>query len=506
MDWTWKNTGFATIWRTVLLCLFLAVTGCMYRGYPQYVIEERQQVPVAPLSVSRSQPEIVPVRFDANQNKEPVPPSVPKPASPSGKEGLPAPVTGSGPALTLDQAINTTLLADPKIRAGLENINQAGADLLTSSLRPNPDLTVGATLLPLNRQFTINQQGGPPQPGADLSYPIDWYLFGKRFAAMASSAAQVRVTEADYGDLVRQRVTQAATTFYDVLQTKALFDLARQDVESLRRVEAATRKAVDAGGRPVVELNRVRLDVLKSEQDLRDAETALVEAKANLRGLLGRRDADPAFDVSGSLEAALTAQPVTVEEALVLAEQNRPDIRSLRLQIDKAARDVHSERAKAYPSITPKVGYLRQIQQKTNGFPDTNLYEFSVDVTLPVSDRNQGNIAKARSVYAQNAFNMEAGLVDLRTEIVGVVQEFRTAYQNAGSVAEEQVRLAREVRDAVEKSFKEGGRSLLEVLDAEKNYRDTYRTYITNRANYWRAAYKYSSAIGQQIITNDKHP
>jgi cobalt-zinc-cadmium efflux system outer membrane protein len=418
-------------------------------------------------------------------------------------ESLPFPRRLATANLTFDQAINATLLADPKIRAGLEAINQANADLLTSSLPPNPDLSFGATLLPLNRPFTIDRQGGPPQPGADIGYPIDWFLFGKRVAAMASAAMGVRVSEADYADLVRMRVRDTATAFYDVVEAKALLDLARQDLENLRRVQAATQKAVDAGGRPLVDLNRTRLEVIKSEQELREAEKTLAVAKAKLRAQMGRRDPDPTFDVSATLEVPVTAQPLPLEEALTLAQENRPDIRSLRLQVDKTDRDIHVERTKAYPSVMPKIGYLRQIQQKTNGFPDANLYEFSVEVTLPFFDRNQGNIAKARSIRTQNAFNLEAGLVDLRSEITEAVQEFRTAYQNAGAVAEEQVRLARDVRDSIEKSFQVGGRTLLEVLDAEREYRDTYRTYIMNRANYWRSLYKFNSAVGRQVLSNE---
>ena len=440
-------------------------------------------------TVRRPEPPVRQASADADQPK----------AGDAKDEPLPAPkLLAAG--TTLDQAINTTLLADPKIRAGLEAINQANADWLTSTLPPNPDLTAGTTLMPLNRPFTVERQGGPPQPTFDLSYPIDWYLFGKRAAAMASTAMGVRVSEADFADLVRQRVTDTATAFYDVVEAKALLDLSRQDVENLRRVLAATQKAVDAGGRPVVDSHRARLDLLKSEQELREAEKTLATAIAKLRAQMGRRSPDPNFDVTASLDLPLTAQPMAVEEALALAEQNRPDIASLRLQIDKANRDIQVEKTKAYPAVTPKIGYIRQIQQKTTGFPDANSYEFFVDVTLPFFDRNQGNIAKARSVLAQNALNLEAGLVDLRAEIVQVVEEFTTAHKNAGAVAEEQVRLARDVRDSIEKAYQAGGRTLLEVLDAERNYRDTYRTYITNRANYWRAVYRFNSAIGKQVL------
>src|SRR5262249_8074292 len=129
------------------------------------------------------------------------------------------PATPGG--LTVDQAINTALIADPRIRAGLEAINQANADLLTSSLRPNPTLSADGQLFPLTRPFTVDRQGGPPQTDYQLSYPIDWFLFGKRAASMASAAAGVRVSEADYADLVRQRVTDVAVGFFDVLEARA---------------------------------------------------------------------------------------------------------------------------------------------------------------------------------------------------------------------------------------------------------------------------------------------
>ena len=198
--------------------------------------------------------------------------------------GLPS----EGVGLTLDQVINTCLIADPKIRAGLEAINQANADALSASLKPNPTMGVSQTLMPLTRPFIVTRQGGPPQFDVGVAYPIDWYLFGKRAAAMVSSCLGVKVSEAEYADLVRQRVQEAATAYYDVLEARALRDLARQDVENLRRVAEVSRIAVENGGRPQVELSRIRLDLLRSEQSLRESDAALVGAKARLRALLGR--------------------------------------------------------------------------------------------------------------------------------------------------------------------------------------------------------------------------
>ena len=417
---------------------------------------------------------------------------------------LPPPRATEPSGLTLDQVINATLIADPKLRAGLEFINQANADALTSSLLPNPILNSDVQLLPLTRLFTVTDQGGPPQTDHAVGYPIDWFLFGKRAAAMASAVAGVRVSEADYADLVRQRVRDAAVAFYDVLEAKGLLDLARNDLENLQKVEAATRRAVEAGGRPTVELNRVRLDVLRSQQTVREAESTLTIARARLRAMFGRQDADPNFEVAGKLDTALIHEPMPVEEAFAIARQNRPDIMSLRLQVEKASKDIRVETTKGCPMVLPQFGYTRQFQEKAIGFPDASSWSAAVSISLPFFDRNQGNIAKANSVMAQNSFNLDAGQVDLRAEIVQAVSELETAYKNAGAVAEEQLRLASEVRDSFQKAYQVGGRTLLEVLDAERNYRETYRAYISNRANYWRAWFRFSAAIGKQVQSHDE--
>jgi cobalt-zinc-cadmium efflux system outer membrane protein len=410
------------------------------------------------------------------------------------------PKTAPGKAITLDRAINTTLLADPIIRAGFETINQANADSLTASLRPNPSLFTDAQLLPLTRPFTPSQTGGPPQMDALLSYPIDWFLFGKRAANMAAAQLGVKASLADFNDLIRRRVTDTAIYYYDMLEAKALLTLAKQDVAYFEQVEAITRRAVVKGGRPEVDLKRIELDLLTSRRTLRETELMLVVAQSHLRAMMGHENSDAAFDVEGDLRTHLSAEPIGVEQAFQLAVENRPDIESNRLRITEALTRVDVENRKAYPDLIPQIGYTRQFQTQALGIPDANSYEIGLTTTLPIINRNQGNRNKALSIVAQSRYQLQASLVNLRAELEQAAQAFRTAYQNATSVAEEQVKLATEVRDTINQAYAAGGRPLLDVLDAERNYRETYRTYITGRANYWRSLYRLNAAIGKQVV------
>jgi cobalt-zinc-cadmium efflux system outer membrane protein len=401
--------------------------------------------------------------------------------------------------MTFDQAVSTTLTADPKIRAGLEQIVQAQGDLLTSSLLPNPSLLVDGLMLP-TRTVTPERTSGPTQTDVFLGMPIDWCLFGKRAAAMASARQGVRQSEFDYADLIRQRVLAAATAFYDVVEAKEFLELARKDAANLKELEEITEKAVKGGNRPVVELNRARLERLKSEQGVRDAESALVSARARLRALFGRTDSDPSFDVSADLDAALTAEAVPLEEAYALALENRPDIQSLRTQVTKADADVVVENRKMYPDITPAFGYTRQFQGQALNQQNADTWNVSVTASVPIFNRNQGNRQKAQAVAVQNRFTLDASMADLRAEVTQAFQEMETARKNAQAIAQEQKTSAQNVLDAITKAYKEiGGRPYVDVLDAQRTYRETYRAYINSRANYWRAVYRFSAAIGKQI-------
>jgi cobalt-zinc-cadmium efflux system outer membrane protein len=418
--------------------------------------------------------------------------------TPRDGQELPAPRTAAPAGISLDHAILATLRADPKLRAALENISQTQADLLTSSLPPNPTLTADALLLPL-RRIRLDQQGGPPQTDLLLAYPIDWFLFGKRAAAIESARLGVDVSAADYADQVRQRVANVIAAYYDLLEARALYDLARQDLETLSRVQTMTAERVKLGGAPAVDLDRARLAVFDARREARNREVALAAALSKFRAFLGPAGADPALDVAGSLDVPNPVNPPSLKEMLALAGQTRPDIISLRRQISKAEAAIRSERAKAWPSLAPSLGYTEQFQHSI-GFRDFPSWDVSINLSLPLFDRNQGNVNKASSTEAQAALSLQAQLSDLRAEIEQTVDAFRIAYANVTTNDPEQLRTARDVRDRIEGSYKAGGKTLLELLDAERAYRDARRTYILGQSTYWHSLHRLNAAVGKQVL------
>jgi len=412
----------------------------------------------------------------------------------------PPPLVPRKTAVTLEDAVAEALAQAPDVLAGSEAVIQARADLQTAAIYPNPSLTVGTTLQAApGTRYSASNPGGPPQYNVDLGIPLDPLLFGKFGAARDSARRAVDVAGADFADLKRQRVGLVASAFFDVLAAKALVSLVRTDLEDLRRVEGLTRKRIDLGGAPPVDLDRARLAVALSVQDVRTAETVDLTARATLRSLLGRIAPETEFDVIGSLEISAPQEPPGLEALLSVAEQARPDMVSLRRQVDRWLAEAHSQSLQGLPQLSVTGGYLFQYQAPV-GLKNLNEWEASLGVTLPLFDRNQGNIAKAESQARQAKFMLDAKRAGVLSELVQSSVGYRAAYAAVVSEDKTQLDLAKTVRDRMEAAYQAGGRTVLEVLDAERAYRDAQRLHVAVQSAYWHALYQINTAVGRAFL------
>lgn len=427
-------------------------------------------------------------------------------ARPEGSDELDFQINDRDDGWNLNQLIALCLSNDPSLGVGFQEIRQAFAEQVTASLKPNPELEILQSLLPLGRPFdaAAGREGGPPQFDVFISYPIDWYLFGKRAAAMRAAAQGRRAAGHEFADLIRERILEVALAYYDVLEQKGLLELAEQDVDNLREVERVTEVAVTNGALPRVELNRIKLDRLSSEQTMRETKRDLNAAKAALLALLGVTDQSADFPVAGDLETFLENFQLDeipdLDQLYLSAQSSRPDIAGLRARVDEARSNIEVEFREQFAEVEPIFGYTRQFQERAIDFPDVSSWAVGLRMTLPINDRNQGNRVRANSELFQQLEELRLGLVELRSELIEVIAELETARENARSTGEEQLQLAEEVRDGIRKAYEAGGRPLIDVLDSQRNFRETFANFINSRADYLRAVQRFNAAMAQQNI------
>jgi cobalt-zinc-cadmium efflux system outer membrane protein len=401
--------------------------------------------------------------------------------------------------LTLAQALQEGLGSDPRVAAEAETVRQAEADVRTASQPPNPSLSLTGTLIPFGSAFTAERQGGPTQLDLELAYPLDWVVFGKRGAAVASARVGLEQARAAFDDFVRQRRIEIAVGFIDVLEAKELVDLARLDASDLDRIQAIARERVAVGGAAAVEVDRTEVAVLEARRELRRREASLRIARAALAATIGRTGADAEFEVEGDLAVGSPGPAPDVEALLSAAEQARPDILARRRGVEKAAAELRLAQRSAWPEVTSRASVSRQYQESL-GFPDASSWGLGLDVTLPLFDRNQGGVARAASTQHQRELELRASLLALRPEIEQAASDYRLAREAVLAEDRAQLEAAGRVRERVQKAYELGGRPLLEVLDAQRVYREAARQGATGRAAFQRAVHRLNAIVGQEVV------
>lgn len=407
--------------------------------------------------------------------------------------------------ITLPLAIQMCVTQNFRLRAGSEKVRQAEADLITASLIPNASLFADYQLIPLQR-VAINNQLGPPQADGILSIPIDWLLFGKRVAAMQAARLGIAVTSADYADLHRLQVGQTVDTFYLILTNEKYLKLAEENLEELEALEKLTVEMAKNKKAGSVELDRIKLAVLEALFEKHERERAFEVSKARLRPLIGL-DTDMEFEVDGALTIPkAVVPPPKLAEAVALAESHRPDLISDRADIERARATIELECRRAKPAVAVSPGWSYQNQHYVDGFRNGSMFDIGLQVSLPITDRNQGNIAKARAREHELRHAYLANRSDAFAEVETAVLNYEDAVEHLGFNTPETLKAAYDLRKNLEDGYRAGDRKLPEMLLAHQAYRERIAHVVEFASDYYRTLNALNMAVGLQAYDPAKDP
>jgi cobalt-zinc-cadmium efflux system outer membrane protein len=394
-------------------------------------------------------------------------------------------------ALTLEQVIREALEKNLWLLAERSNIAISQARVLTARLRPNPVVSVGGDHLDvLGTGFNEINAGGP----TEFSLRTDFLLerAGKRRLRTEAAEAARSVAELEFMNAARGVVLDVQNAFVDALLARDNLALARENLRSLEQIVEINAARVKAGDLAEVELIRSRLAALQFENSVRQAELRLRAALVRLQVLLGRAGPSPSFEVAGELSRPKLS-PV-LEDLQKAAWELRPDLRALRRDGQRAEAELRSQIAVGKVDYSFGSEYRRQ-QVNARG----NSLGVFLSVPLPVFNRNQGEIERARQEQRQIQWRIQGLEAAIAGEVENAYQQFQTARSLLDAIAGQMVGQARDVRGITEFSYTRGEATLLQLLDAERAFNETMQAYNEARAEYARNLYLLEAVSGKEV-------
>ena len=402
----------------------------------------------------------------------------------------PAFAQNTGPtSITLDQAVQIAVQHNHNMLAAQTTIQQAEAEETTANLRPNPSLFADWEYLPLNHSGQNSQYLHDSTEGdIGLSYLIER---GKKRQHRLQAAKDITVqTRSLVTDYERGLTFNTASLFVNAQLAESTLELADKDVKSFQKTVDLSQLRYDKGAISEDDYLKIKLQLLQFETDYQQAELAKVQALSDLRQLLGYESVPADYDVAGPFDY----QPLkgNLEDFQLKALQNRPDLRAAQQGITAARSQYELQRAIGKQDVTVQGNYSH-----VNGI---NAASFYGSIPLPIFNRNQGEIARTRFAIAQaqeqeKATNGQA-LTDVRDAYAGlrvsdrIVQLYRSGYLD----------VAQKDRDIAEYAYQKGAVSLLDFLDAERNYRATQLAYRQALASYLLALEQLRQAVGTRAL------
>jgi outer membrane protein, heavy metal efflux system len=369
---------------------------------------------------------------------------------------------GSSRTLSLPQALQRALAANPRLTAAERDIGIATGLRVQAGALPNPEL-----------RFELdNALGSGPFKGLQaaettlqLSQLVE--LGGKREARLAAG-------EAGIGTAVWQRratrlevLSETAVAFITLVSAQRRIEIFDEQISSLDQLIPLLQKRVQEGASSPAETLRAQVAADLFRVDRERAKTQLATARRDLAILMG--DSIPRFGAAAGRLAGI-GQPPPFRSVVEAIEANPQLMRWTAVTAQRNA-DLILARLKRIPDVQISAGW-RHFQETVEfaggqpfRFTNDNAVRLGVSVPLPVFDQNTGNIIAAEDALAKT------GAERAINKLVLISVAGRAYDAVNGSLAELKllrtsvIPNARSALETIQSGYLQGRFTLLELLD-----------------------------------------
>lgn len=359
--------------------------------------------------------------------------------------------------LTLKNAINMAMNANPRIAAAMHERDAAEGIRMQADTRLNPSLST----------FIQDTSSETRQTTLEISQEIE--LGDKRSARVA--AANLFLDKATI-EIEHQRTeinANVVAAFYEVLAAQERLTLSKSALNVADLSLDAASKRVIAGKISPVEETKSKIAQSTAKIEMHHANSQLNRSRHQLSTLWGEPTAR-----FKSVIGQLAAIPETARlSELLLLLDHAPATKLATIEVASRAAITNIERSKAVPNITISAGVVNN--QELNG---RNQALLGLSIPIPLFDQNKGNVQEAinRKYQAEDALT---GIKNqLSANLSAQYDRLITAKQASETLHIEILPSAQSAFSAAKKGFNAGKFDFLDVLDAQRTLFQAQSQYI----------------------------
>ncbi|MBY0587199.1 TolC family protein [bacterium] len=355
----------------------------------------------------------------------------------------------------------------PALRQALADIEVSRGKALQVGLYPNPFVS-----------------GGSPQWGGSESQyygQLSQEIVTKGKLRLNRAAATREVTQAELR-FVRTRfnlLTAVRRDFFATLAGQRRVEILSNLVDVAKQSEESVGKLQRGGEGSRADLLLIEIERQKAEVALENAQAMLDATRRQLAATVGIPET-PIGNVTGELEATTSDFATVARSSGVL--DSHAFVQIARTEADRARILLRRAQVEPHPNITLSGGYMQQTT-----FPN-NIGLVSIEMPIPVWNRNQGNIRSARGAVSSATENVQRTYNELAGQLAMAVGRYEAAVQQTVRFEQAIIPKARESLEITRKGIAGGQFGFLTLLQAQRSIVEADLGYVNAQEVRWISA------------------
>ena len=346
------------------------------------------------------------------------------------------------------------------------NIDIAEAQVVQAKLFENPVVSLEQNVYNrLNgRYFDFGKQG---ETIVEVEQLI--YIAGQRNKRVRLEKINKEMALYQFEEVLRT----LRIALYFTQKSQSIYD---REIDSLAHLLVVLKEQNEKGNVSLLEKSRIEALLLSLRQERNDIANQVISLQGDMRLLLGISGNDtfePIFDESVLNQIDMDSVPFSELTSLLY---ERPDLKLAQASVKASEADVRLQRSLAFPEVSVKGTY-----DKAGNFIN-DYWAIGLSVSLPIFNRNQGNIRAAKISVAQKAHKEEYARRQAENELFTSYARLEKAiqlYRSSNYGLEKDFAL---IIEGVNLNFQKRNISLLEFIDYYETYKTTcLRLYQTQK-------------------------
>lgn len=413
--------------------------------------------------------------------------------------GLSLMAAGPASAVTLEQAIADTLQNNPNILTQAHETESRKEELRQARAGYYPTIDVIAGIGYEDSKNISTGQVWRDYTRKEAAILLRQMLFDGRATQSEVERQQARIASADWrlralGEYTSLRV---AEVYLELMTRQEMLRLSQENLKAHERTYDQVKLRSESGVGRMADMAQVEGRVARARANVIADENNLADAQANYRRVVGSLPTD-GLQEPGGMDANL---PASMEAALQQAKDNHPTLRSAEADVDAGFAQYEATKHRFLPRLDLELG--RSWGDNLDGIPARN-----EDMTAMLRLRwnlFNGWRDDARKRQTAHLINEAKSIRDnTRREVDESLALAWNAYKALDSqmaYLRQHIESSQETRDAYEKQFGLGKRTLLDLLDSENELFQARRAYTEARNKRLFAQYRILAGIGALMPT-----